>query len=162
MSAGNSLIAEGLTFGLARLADAGQIASMSRDLIETGLQWSWVPERVAHQIRCPDTVVVVARDQSSVIGFAIMQFFAEHAHLNLLGVDRSYQHLGVGRRVIEWLEKSARVAGVFTVRLEVRATNRNARAFYRKLGYREVSRLQRYYCNRETGIRMTRDLRINH
>ena len=162
MSAGKSLISEGFTFGLAKLADAAQIASMSRDLIEAGLQWSWVPERVAKQIRDPDTVVVVARDRGSVIGFAIMQFFAEHAHLNLLGVAEPYQLLGVGRRLIEWLEKSARVAGVFAVRLEVRVTNRNARAFYRKLGYREVSRLDRYYCNRETGMRMTRDLRIKH
>lgn len=160
MSMEESLVAEGLTLGLAKLADAGQIATMSRDLIEAGLQWSWVPERVANQIRCPETVVVVARVQGSVIGFAIMQFFAKDAHLNLLGVARPYQNLGVGRRLIEWLEKSARVAGVFTVCLEVRATNRDGRAFYRKLGYREVSRLHRYYGNRETGIRMKRDLRI--
>ena len=57
------------------------------------------------------------------------------------------------------LEESASVAGIPLVVLEVRATNGGARAFYRRLGYREVGHVTGYYRGLETAIRMARDLR---
>ena len=87
-----------------------------------------------------------------------MYFRDESAHLNLLAVDSVYRHHGIGRHLMEWLEESARVAGTFVISLEVRARNRGARIFYRKLGYSEIVHIPRYYCGREAAIRMTRDL----
>jgi len=49
------------TLGLARAADAREIAEMSRDLIEHGLTWSWTPARVQHYISGDESSVVVAR-----------------------------------------------------------------------------------------------------
>jgi ribosomal-protein-alanine N-acetyltransferase len=146
---------------LARLADAKQIALMSRDLIEIGLHWKWTPAKIAAQIRCPDTVVVVARAQEPLIGFAIMHFFQEHAHLLLLAVAPSYQRSGTGRELLEWLEKSARVAGITTINLEVRAGNHGARAFYRTLGYWNAQVVPGYY-GRESAVRMARTLRATY
>lgn len=143
---------------LARPTDATRIALISRASIEYGLPWSWDPARVARQIENPDTVVVTAWIEQLLIGFAIMYFRDESAHLNLLAVDSVYRHLGIGRRLVEWLEESARVAGTFVISLEVRARNRGARMFYRKLGYSEIVRIPRYYCGREAAIRMTCDL----
>ena len=144
---------------LARLADAQQVAQMSRDLIEAGLPWSWTATRVAAHIRGRDSNVLTAWAGGRLIGFAIMQFFAEHAHLNLLAVDPSSRQLGIGRQLIEWLEETARVGGIFFVNLEVRAGNSGARAFYRKLGYRETGYIPGYYGGREAAVRMTHDLR---
>ncbi len=143
---------------LARLNEATRIALMSRESIEYGLPWSWGPARVARQIRNPDTVVVTAWVGQPLVGFAIMHFSDDSAHLNLLAVDPVYRRLGIGRHLMEWLEESARVAGTFVISLEVRARNRGARMFYRKLGYSEVMRIPRYYCGREAAIRMARDL----
>jgi ribosomal protein S18 acetylase RimI-like enzyme len=144
---------------LARLDDATRIALMSRDLVEDGLPWSWTAKRVVAHIRGRDSNVLTARAGGQLIGFAIMQFSAEHAHLNLLAVEPTYRHLGVGRQLIEWQEETARVGGIFFVNLEVRAGNEGARVFYRKLGYQETKLLPRYYSGRETAIYMTHDLR---
>ena len=144
--------------GLARSADAGTIAAMSRDYIETGLGWSWGPNRVARSIRCPDTVVLVARARRLLAGFAIMYFGAEEARLNLLAVHPGLRQLGIGRHLIEWLESSALTAGISTVYLEVRANNRNAQSFYRRLGYRKVQVVPGYYSGVEAAVRMGRDL----
>lgn len=97
-----------------------------------------------------------------MIGFAIMRFLEESAHLNLLAVDARYQRLGIGRRLMEWLEQSARVAGTFVISLEVRFNNQGARAFYRRLGYTELARIPRYYAGREAAMRMSRDLRLRY
>ena len=147
---------------LARPEDARRISLMSRDLVERDLPWSWGTARVTQEIRCPDTVVLIACRRELIVGFAIMRFLQESAHLNLLAVDVRYQRLGIGRRLIEWLEKSARVAGTFIISLEVRVTNERARAFYRRLGYMELARIPRYYSGREAAMRMSRDLRVRY
>ncbi|MDX1488951.1 MAG: GNAT family N-acetyltransferase [Acidiferrobacterales bacterium] len=151
-----------IEFKLANSSDARRIGLMSRDLIEHGLPWSWDSARITQQIRCHDTVVLTAWDKREIVGFAIMRFLEESAHLNLLAVDAPYQGRGVGRRLVEWLEQSARVAGTFIISLEVRLSNQGARTFYRKLGYTELARIPRYYASREAAMRMSRDLRVRY
>ncbi|MEE8212177.1 MAG: GNAT family N-acetyltransferase [Acidiferrobacterales bacterium] len=145
---------------LAKPADAAGIALMSRDLVEHGLPWSWNDVRVAKHVRCPDSVVLTAWAGRRLAGFAIMHFRDESAHLHLLAIDSGFQRLGIGCRLIEWLEESARVAGTFIVSLEVRARNQAARAFYRKLGYTEIACIPGYYRGCEDAVRMSRDLRL--
>ncbi len=144
---------------LARLADAQRIALMSRDLVEAGLPWSWTAMRVVQHIRGRDSDVLTAWAEKQLIGFAIMEFLAEHAHLNLLAVDPHYRQAGVGRQLLEWLEETARAGGIFFINLEVRAGNDGAQAFYRRLGYRETKIMPRYYSGREPAVCMTHDLR---
>jgi ribosomal-protein-alanine acetyltransferase len=141
--------------------DAAAIAAMSRHLVEYGLAWSWNEERVERCLRNRDCVVLAARDRRRVIGFAIMEFYAVHAHLNLLAVQPGHQRQGIGRQLLAWLESSARTAGIFKVNLELRANNEGARAFYEKLGYRMAGRRTAYYDGREDAVRMTHDLTIS-
>lgn len=155
------MAADDVTLKLARAADAEAIARMSRDLIEQGLGWRWTAAHVARQIRCPDTLVLTARSSDRLLGFAIMHYGFEEAHLLLLAVRPQNRRQGIGRRLVAWLEKSARVAGVATVYLEVRAVNRAARAFYESLGYETVRRLPGYYSGRETALRMAHSLRVS-
>ncbi|MGH9427856.1 MAG: GNAT family N-acetyltransferase [Terriglobia bacterium] len=145
---------------LARLRNAQRIAQMSRDLVENGLPWVWTAPRIATHIRGNESNVLTAWANEHLIGFAIMQFYDEHAHLNLFAVDPQYRRFGVGRKLLVWLEETARVGGIFTIHLEVRANNGGARAFYRALGYQEVRAIPGYYSGRETAIRMTHDLKL--
>jgi ribosomal-protein-alanine N-acetyltransferase len=144
---------------LATPADAGDIAQLSRDLIETGLGWTWTRSRVERNIRSASTVAITACQGDRLAGFAIMYFGDEHAHLNLLAVRPDRQREGVGRHLVGWLEESALVAGVGTIRLELRATNRAARRFYEHLGFTEIARVAAYYAGVEDAVRMARDIR---
>ena len=146
------------TLALARLADAPVIAELSRTLIETGLPWSWFPRRVAASLRDPETNVLVARAGERIAGFGIMRYGAEAAHLDLFAVDRPWQRQGMGRRLLEWLERPARVAGLARIVLEVRAENAGARVFYERLGYRTLALLPGYYQGREAALRLGRSL----
>lgn len=147
-----------LSLELARLADADTIANMSRDLIEYGLRWRWTAKRVAVSIRDPNVNVLVARIHEHTAGFAIMRYGDHIAHLDLLGVAPPYQRLGVGRQLLEWLERCAVVAGIIRVVLEVREGNRGAQRFYEHLGYRTLVQLPSYYQGVEAAFRMGRDL----
>jgi len=145
---------------LARRSDVVEIARMSRDLIEDGLDWSWTPRRVEASVRRRDALVVVARAATRIAGFGIMRYRDDDAHLDLLGVAPDCRRYGVGRRLVEWLEQPALVAGIATVWLEVREGSAGARAFYERLGYRKLERLAGYYQGRESALRMRRDLGV--
>lgn len=147
-----------LSLRLARQSDAAAIAEMSRVLIEYGLRWRWTAERVAASIRNPNVNVLVARADGRVVGFAIMRYGDDDAHLDLLAVAHAYRRMGVARQLLEWLEKCAVVAGIFNIALEVRAGNEGAQLFYKRMGYRALTDLPGYYQGVEAALRMGRDL----
>jgi ribosomal-protein-alanine N-acetyltransferase len=147
-----------LSLRLARPEDATAIANLSRDLIEYGLRWRWTPTRVASSIRAPDVNVLVAGIHGNIAGFAIMRYGDDDAHLDLLAVAPPYRRAGLGRQLLEWLEKCAVVAGIFSVALEVRAGNEGAHLFYKRMGYRTLVHLPGYYQGIEAALRMGRDL----
>ena len=160
---------------LARIAEAPALAEMSRELIEAGLAWRYTPRRLAALMAERDVLVVVmdqAGDEvggetgsgagsgaGSLQGFAVMEFGDERAHLVLLCVHATQQRLGLGRALHDWLLKSAQVAGMASIALELRADNSTAMAFYRSLGYREVDTVAGYYDGRIAARRMLRHLR---
>jgi ribosomal-protein-alanine N-acetyltransferase len=151
--------ASSVTFQLAAESDALEIARMSRDLIETGLGWSWTAARVLRAIRDPETLVLVARASRHIVGFAIMDFGEEAAHLALLAVDPTHRRRGFGRRLFDWLKQSAMTAGIAVVKLELRAGNVEAQHFYRCLGFEETGWTVGYYRRRENALRMALHLR---
>lgn len=142
--------------GLARQADAREIAEMSRDLIEQGLPWSWTPARVQHFIGGANSSVVVARREQRIAAFAIMHFGDDVAHLNLLAVAPEHRRQGLARRLMEWLTTTALEAGVFRINLELRTQNESARLFYEGLGFTQLGVVQGYYQGREAALRMSR------
>lgn len=145
----------------ARLCDTARLAAMSGALIESGLRPQWGAERIGWHVRHPESVVLTARSDRGIAGFAIMRFGDDAAHLNLLAVEPAHRRRGIARRLLTWLEESALTAGTYLVGLELRAGNEAAREFYRALGYRESGRVPGYYQGLEAAIRMERDVRVS-
>ena len=153
--------APGAVYRPARLRDCHWMAGMSRDYIETGLPaWQWHGARISRQLRQPECCGVIAEVQGRRAGFALMTFGRNDVHLALLAVQPKLRRGGLGRGLVEWLVESARVAGLFQLKLEVRASNREARAFYAALGFKESAVLENYYCGCEAAVRLSADLAL--
>ncbi len=145
---------------LATVNDAKEIANMSRDYIEEGLDWSWTEAKVAYAVREPETIVAVAKTGDLLTGFSIMFFKESTAHLSLLAVKPIYRRLGIGRELVSWLEESAKTAGTFYISLEVRKNNTVAQNFYQNLGYIPNNIVEGYYQQKEAAIKMVKDLSV--
>lgn len=142
----------------AHSTEAAEIASISRQQVEYGLHWRWTPARVKRYINDRETMVLVASLRGTIAGFAIMKFREKAAHLLLLAVQPQSRREGIGAALLRWLEKSCKTAGIEQIRLEVRATNRSARRFYERMGYRALDRLPAYYDRDEAALVMGRIL----
>jgi [ribosomal protein S18]-alanine N-acetyltransferase len=145
---------------LAAPSDAMAIADLSRDAIEYGLAWRWTARRVARSVRDSETNVVVAREGGRFMGFAIMKYQEEEAHLLLLAVQAAQRRRGVASALLDWLESTVRAAGMTTIRLETRAGNAAALSFYERHGFREVGRQAGYYDGVEDALGMVKDLSV--
>jgi [ribosomal protein S18]-alanine N-acetyltransferase len=144
---------------LATAADAAGIADLSRDAIEHGLGWSWTRGRVLRSIRDRATNVAVLHERDALLGFGIMQYGDEKAHLSLLAVQATRRRTGLGTLLLAWLEKSAVTAGIERIQLEARVDNPDAVRFYRSQGYRETGSIAGYYNGTLDAIRLEKSLR---
>jgi GNAT superfamily N-acetyltransferase len=87
------------------------------------------PERVANWIDSPETFAVVAEFDDAVVGFALMNLQGE---IRLCYVVPEAQGYGVGRAMMEALEREASRRNLTDITLESTATARN---FYLALGF---------------------------
>ena len=142
------------TVQLAVLADAAEIAAISRDQIEHGLGWAWTVGRVQHSIRDPNTNVAVVRERDTIVAFGIMKYREEVAHLLLFAVRGSHQRQGIGSGVLRWLEAVAQSSGVTRIDVECRRDNAGGRNFYGEHGYHEHVISRGYYRGIEDAVRL--------
>ena len=130
---------------LATAEDATGIAALSRIAIESGLPWRWTPTRVRRCIADAASNVVVAHVGGSPLGFAIMKYGDDTAHLLLMAVHRDARRRGAGRAMLAWLEQVAQAAGIGRIRLEARHDNEDALRFYSRVGFVQMALSHGYY-----------------
>ena len=110
----------GLTFRLVLVADAGVDQE----------------EHAVKQVSSLDAVLA---------GFLVARHLGAEWELENIVVAPAWQRQGVGARLLEELLRRARGSGSESVHLEVRESNREARAFYEKYGFQESGRRRSYY-----------------
>ena len=65
---------------------------------------------------------------------------AAAAYVHGLTIDRRFAGAGVGASLLAWAEQQAGAAGVAMLRLDCVESNAGLRAYYARLGFREVGR----------------------
>ncbi len=143
---------------LATRDDVRAIAALSRTEIEFGLPWRWTPPRVQRAVADARTNVCVAVQGDALLGFGIMVYADDTAHLSLLAVSPEARRQGTGTALLQWLEQVARVAGIARVQLEARHDNTSALAFYRHHGYAQTGRVPGMYLGVADGVRLEKQL----
>lgn len=96
--------------------------------------WSKVDERY---------VFLIAYLENEPVGCgAIRPFLDEIAELKRM--FSLYQGKGIGKAILEALEREAKIVGFKKIWLETRVANQNARDFYIKNGYQQIANYGKY------------------
>ena len=98
-------------------------------------------------------------DGDRLVGFGVMAYRDEAAHLNLFAVVPPWRRRGVGTALLAWLEKVARTAGLEAIRLEARRDNEAALLFYDRHGYTVTAEVIGMYQGLEDGVKLEKMLR---
>ncbi len=94
-------------------------------------------------------VCLVLDRGDQVIGYSILSVAAAEAHILNLCVDPGFRSLGYGERLLNEVIDRARYAEVEAIFLEVRPSNANALALYRKKGFRKIAKRPAYYQSKQ-------------
>lgn len=88
--------------------------------------------------------IVLERD-GALAGYAILSVAAGEAHILNICIEPTYRAMGYGERLMDDILFRARTTSVREIFLEVRPTNTNALALYRKKGFHRIAKRPAYY-----------------
>ncbi|WP_371833615.1 ribosomal protein S18-alanine N-acetyltransferase [Shewanella sp. H8] len=89
--------------------------------------------------------IIGLKQQSQLLGFAVVQQIIDEATLLDICIDPAHQGLGLGLLLIRQVFDDAKQADAVVVMLEVRQSNIVAKGLYEKVGFIESGRRKNYY-----------------
>jgi ribosomal-protein-alanine N-acetyltransferase len=99
---------------------------------------------------------LVARSGDEAVGYAGLWLMVDEAHITTFAVLPEWRRRGVGARLMIELMRLSAELNARIVTLEVRLSNRGARALYGRFGFKPVGIRPRYYSdNNEDALIMT-------
>ena len=107
----------------------------------------WSEKSVASELCNPLSLWLVAMDGETVAGYVGSQSVADEADMMNVAVHPDYRRKGIARRLVEGLVAALREKGVYSLALEVRASNVPAISLYEGLGFSQVGLRPNYYRN---------------
>ena len=86
-----------------------------------------------------------ASGESRIVGMLVMWLVIDEAHVGTFAIHPQFRRRGIGQHLLAHALLAAYAQGIRTVFLEVRRSNLNAQALYRKFGFIEDGVRPRYY-----------------
>ncbi|SFF98793.1 [SSU ribosomal protein S18P]-alanine acetyltransferase [Desulfotomaculum arcticum] len=103
--------------------------------------------------------IVALNDDNQVIGYAGVWIILDEGHITNIAIHPGWRSTGLGFTLMQELISRAALLGVERFTLEVRPSNKPARALYQKLGFVEKGLRKQYYTDtKEDAIIMWMDL----
>lgn len=105
----------------------------------------WPESAVASELDNPLSYWLVAMEGETVVGYVGSQTVLGEADIMNVAVAPSHRRQGIAAGLLERLRTDLKEQGVYSLTLEVRASNEAAIALYGLLGYVQVGRRPNYY-----------------
>ncbi|MBS7577801.1 MULTISPECIES: ribosomal protein S18-alanine N-acetyltransferase [unclassified Enterococcus] len=141
-------------FRRANAQDIRGILMVERDVYFGELPWTYTDFFAEISINRQAAFFVVA-NQEEIVAFIGLRVQKNELHISNLAVKVQYQRQGIGQALIELGKDIATRLALKQLSLEVRFSNKDAQAFYRKLGFHSDKILKGYYTElKEDGIEM--------
>lgn len=131
-----------------RKADASDIPFMAQLAKEepNAAQWALQQYRNIFAVTSPQRIALVMQDNSTfLMGFIVGRCLGEEWEVENIVIAAAQRKHGLGTRLLQEFMRQAKSEGAHSIGLEVRESNHAAQAFYRKLGFSEISRRGKYY-----------------
>ena len=119
----------------------------------------WGEDAYLPELTRPASVFLTAESAGAAAGYACAFAVLDEGHLLKLAVRPDRRRRGIGRALLSALAAALWELGARELWLEVRAGNRAARGFYRRLGFVEVGVRRHYYSDTgEDAVVLMREL----
>jgi ribosomal-protein-alanine acetyltransferase len=118
---------------------------------ECFIEEAFSKKQIAQLLTDYNSISLIARENGEIAGFIVGVVYpdrkAVNGHILTIDVSPLHRRKGIGRMLLQEMERIFAQKGVQVCLLEVREDNAAAISLYRKLGYKEMGRLENYYGN---------------
>ncbi|MEM0438611.1 MAG: ribosomal protein S18-alanine N-acetyltransferase [Sulfolobales archaeon] len=118
------------------------------------------PRLLLYYVRLAPDLFIVCRSGEKIVGYAIgvIENYGRTGHIVSICVHKDHRRKGVGRILMETLEKLFIEKGAIEAKLEVRVSNEPAISLYRSMGYTIANIYHSYYSDGEDAYIMIKSL----
>jgi ribosomal protein S18 acetylase RimI-like enzyme len=116
-------------------ADEAAVAALWREVFPDEPAHNVPEEVIARKLGVQRELFFVAVEGGGVVGTAMAGYDGHRGWVYAVAVKPSHRRRGVGAALMARVEEGLRAAGCPKLNLQVRASNRQAVAFYERLGY---------------------------
>jgi ribosomal protein S18 acetylase RimI-like enzyme len=97
--------------------------------------WNDPAKDVARKRRVQRELFLVAVEADAIVGTVMAGYDGHRGWLNYLAVDPTHRRRGIGRALMAAAEAGVRALGCPKLAVQIRTDNRDALAFYERLGF---------------------------
>jgi ribosomal protein S18 acetylase RimI-like enzyme len=115
--------------------DEAAVAALWREVFPDEPAHNFPEEVIARKLAVQRELFFVAVEGGGVVGTAMAGYDGHRGWVYAVAVPPSHRRRGVGAALMARVEEGLRAIGCPKLNLQVRASNREAVAFYEKLGY---------------------------
>ena len=120
---------------------------------------AWSQKGIAESLANPQAICLAAEKSGKLIGYLFAYQAAGEAEIARIAVVKEERRKGAGRKILDALEELCRKNEVRKLLLDVRESNGEARAFYRKAGFKEDGVRRGFYLEpAEDAVLMSREI----
>ena len=105
----------------------------------------WSREYVEKQIGNSTALFLVALREKMLAGFSLSWIVSDEVHILKFAVEKGFKRKGIGKGLFHSTCERARKKDCRIIWLEVRESNAEAQAFYRRMGFVGVGNRKAYY-----------------
>lgn len=127
------------------------------DIEQNSFTHPWSITSFEEELCKQNSHLFVAIDNDTVVGYAVMSTVLDEGSLLDIAVDENYRRKGVAKALFDKLLDVAKEKELAFITLEVRASNKSARALYEALGFECIAVRKNYYSKpSEDAVLMTK------
>ncbi len=122
------------------------------EILEENFDNPWSEKLLKNKI--PFLIQKLFLIDGKIIGFAEFKIIEDEADLQMIVLKKEYQGKGYGKLFLSKFLKELKEKGIEYVYLEVSEKNKNAFNLYKKLGFKEMEKREKYYKNGDDALVM--------
>lgn len=137
-------------------SDIEKLAELERECFHAPIE----KPQLERMLAAGDEIMLCAGEPGSPAGYVSMQTVLDEGYINNVAVFPEYRRMGIGRALLNELDRQGRSRELSFMTLEVRESNGPAIALYTLCGFEQVGLRKNYYEKpKENAIIMTKFLK---
>lgn len=120
----------------------------------------WDKEDFLYYITNKNYLFSVIKKDGCIVGFCLSFISSFESELYKIAIKKDFQNLGLAKLLLILHLACLNLKGIKVSYLEVNVNNYKAINLYKKIGYKEIKKREKYYYNKEDALVMKLELRI--